>query len=190
MICWLLYWVLCYIGEVIISLFCGELLLLCLLLFYYTFAFLLHLRHLQIETLTIYTHKKSADFCSCLYIRVLKDLTGLPKSSKYIYGKSPRLRMSIMAFSRMIWLVFWKCPVFLRPKYKSVMLFIYVCLHRLYDARYFISLYRFRKGLCCTSSIFLLANLIVFICINKLIAHFFIIFRHIKPLNLSSLITR
>ena len=63
--------------------------------------------------------QKAQTFLKFAYIRVLQDKTGLPKSSKYMPEKSPRLRMSIHAFSLDDFEVLRKCPVFVRPKYKS-----------------------------------------------------------------------
>lgn len=71
-------------------------------------------RQFPFVSLSVYRHKKSVNFSFTDYYSALERNSTYLKCTKYIYGKSPRLRMSILAFSLVHFYVLKKVSSFLK----------------------------------------------------------------------------
>ena len=89
-------------------------------------VFILVFYYVSILCLT-HTHKQSVNFSFTDYYSALERNSTYLKCTKYIYGKSPRLRMSILAFSLVHFYVLKKVSSFLKStSLKQNAIYVYV----------------------------------------------------------------
>ncbi len=84
-------------------------------------------RRFPFVSLSVYRHKKSVNFSFTDYYSALERNSTYLKCTKYIYGKSPRLRMSILAFSLVHFYVLKKVSSFLKSTSRKQNAILCIC---------------------------------------------------------------